>query len=71
MRAAISRSCDVYFYRMAERMGIDRMHEFMSTFGYGELTGIDIPGRESRPICLAGMEAQGVQAQGRPGVVPR
>jgi penicillin-binding protein 2 len=46
MRAAISRSCDVYFYRMAERLGIDRMHEFMSAFGYGDLTGIDIPGEK-------------------------
>jgi penicillin-binding protein 2 len=46
MRSAISRSCDVYFYRMAERMGIDHMHEFMSAFGYGELTGIDIPGEK-------------------------
>jgi penicillin-binding protein 2 len=46
MRSAISRSCDVYFYRVAERMGIDRMHAFMSIFGYGELTGIDIPGEK-------------------------
>jgi penicillin-binding protein 2 len=46
MRSAISRSCDVYFYRLAEKMGIDRMHEFMSAFGYGELTGIDIPGEK-------------------------
>jgi penicillin-binding protein 2 len=46
MRTAISRSCDVYFYKLAERMGIDRMHEFMSAFGYGELTGIDIPGEK-------------------------
>jgi penicillin-binding protein 2 len=46
MRSAISRSCDVYFYRVAERMGIDRMHAFMSTFGYGELTDIDIPGEK-------------------------
>src|ERR1700728_651716 len=46
MRSAISRSCDVYFYRVAEKMGIDRMHEFMSAFGYGELTGIDIPGEK-------------------------
>ena len=46
MRSAISRSCDVYFYRLAERMGIDHMHEFMSAFGYGELTGIDIPGEK-------------------------
>jgi penicillin-binding protein 2 len=47
MRQAISRSCDVYFYRVAEKLGIDRMHEFMSAFGYGELTGIDIPGEKA------------------------
>jgi penicillin-binding protein 2 len=47
MRSAISRSCDVYFYRLAEKMGIDRMHEFMSAFGYGDLTGIDIPGEKA------------------------
>jgi penicillin-binding protein 2 len=46
MRTAISRSCDVYFYRVAEKMGIDHMHEFMSAFGYGELTGVDIPGEK-------------------------
>jgi penicillin-binding protein 2 len=47
MRRAISESCDVYFYRVAERLGIDRMAEFMKTFGYGELTGIDIPGEKA------------------------
>jgi penicillin-binding protein 2 len=47
MRHAISESCDVYFYRLADHMGIDRMHEFMNAFGYGELTGIDIPGEKS------------------------
>jgi penicillin-binding protein 2 len=36
----------VYFYRLADKMGIDRMHAFMSAFGYGELTGIDIPGEK-------------------------
>jgi len=47
MRQAIAESCDVYFYRVAERLGIDRMAEFMKTFGYGELTGIDIPGEKA------------------------
>jgi penicillin-binding protein 2 len=47
MRHAIARSCDVYFYRVAERLGIDRMAEFMKAFGYGELTGIDIPGEKA------------------------
>ena len=46
MRQAIAESCDVYFYRVAQRLGIDRMDEFMKTFGYGALTGIDIPGEK-------------------------
>ena len=47
MRHAIARSCDVYFYRLAERLGIDRMADFMKTFGYGDLTGVDIPGEKA------------------------
>jgi penicillin-binding protein 2 len=46
MREAISYSCDVYFFRVAQRLGINRMDEFMKTFGYGSLTGIDIPGEK-------------------------
>ena len=46
MRRAIAESCDVYFFRLADHMGIDRMAEFMKIFGYGELTGIDIPGEK-------------------------
>lgn len=47
MRQAIAASCDVYFYRVAEKLGIDRMSEFMKTFGYGVLTGVDIPGEKA------------------------
>jgi penicillin-binding protein 2 len=47
MRRAIAESCDVYFFRLADHMGIDRMAEFMKIFGYGELTGIDIPGEKA------------------------
>ena len=47
MRQAIAESCDVYFYRVAEKLGIDRMADFMKTFGYGSLTGIDIPGEKA------------------------
>ena len=47
MRHAIAESCDVYFYKVAQKLGIDRMHEFMSAFGYGDLTGIDIPGEKA------------------------
>lgn len=40
---AIVQSCDVYFYRNAKRLGIDRLHEDMTAFGFGRRTNIDIP----------------------------
>ena len=46
MRMAIGKSCDVYFFRVADRLGIERMAPFMTAFGYGVLTGIDIPGEK-------------------------
>src|ERR1700688_2170599 len=44
MRNAIAESCAVYFFRVAWKLGINRMDDFIKPFGYGELTGIDIPG---------------------------
>jgi len=44
---AISRSSDVYFYRLASTLGIDRMAAFLGPFGYGQPTGIDIGGEKA------------------------
>jgi len=41
---AIVESCDVYFYELAQRLRIDKMYRFMSLFGFGKKTGIDILG---------------------------
>ncbi len=41
---AIAQSCDVYFYALAHEMGIDKMHEALDKFGFGEKTDIDIVG---------------------------
>lgn len=41
MKMAISESCDVYFYELARRLTIDRMHDYLQPFGFGERTGID------------------------------
>jgi penicillin-binding protein 2 len=46
MRQAIAASCDVYFFKVAEKLGIEKMASFMQAFGYGSLTGIDIPGEK-------------------------
>ncbi|AFJ02330.1 Penicillin-binding protein 2 (PBP-2) [Methylophaga frappieri] len=40
---AMAESCDVYFYDLAHALGIDRMHDFMSQFGFGQRSGVDIP----------------------------
>lgn len=40
---AIAQSCDVYFYDLAHRLEIDRIHDFLAPFGFGDRTGIDIP----------------------------
>jgi penicillin-binding protein 2 len=47
MRKAIATSCDVYFYDIANQMGVDRIHAYLSQFGMGQLTGIDIPGEKN------------------------
>ncbi|MFC1748155.1 penicillin-binding protein 2 [Pseudomonadota bacterium] len=44
LKKAITESCDVFFYELAQRMGIDRIHEFLGPFGFGQRTGIDIAG---------------------------
>lgn len=44
MISSIAESCDVYYYSLARDMGIDRMHDLLVSFGFGTLTGIDLPG---------------------------
>ncbi len=46
MDKAIVESCDVYFYELALDLGIGRMHRFLSLFGFGAKTGLDL-GSES------------------------
>ncbi len=41
---AISESCDVYFYELAQRLGIDRLHDFLAQFGFGQKSAVDGPG---------------------------
>jgi cell division protein FtsI/penicillin-binding protein 2 len=39
---AIEESADTFFYQVAYMMGIDRIHNMLSQFGYGKPTGIDL-----------------------------
>ncbi len=44
MRRAIVESSNVYFYTLANEMGVDLIHDQMSQLGFGRLTGIDLKG---------------------------
>jgi penicillin-binding protein 2 len=40
---AIYQSCDVFFYTLAEKLGIDRIAKYATAFGLGQKTGVDLP----------------------------
>jgi penicillin-binding protein 2 len=42
LHQAIVGSCDVYFYNVAQRLGIDRLARYIKGFGFGVPTGIDL-----------------------------
>jgi penicillin-binding protein 2 len=41
---AIAESCDVYFYEISRDIGIDVMHDYLTAFGLGSQTGVDMVG---------------------------
>ncbi len=43
LRDSIAQSCDVYFYELANRLGIDALAESLDDFGIGSVTGVDLP----------------------------
>ncbi len=43
---SIAESCDVYFYELSQSLGINNMHEYLTRFGLGSNTGIDINGEK-------------------------
>ncbi|NQZ81487.1 MAG: penicillin-binding protein 2 [Colwellia sp.] len=58
LNKAIEQSCNVYFYQLAVKLGIDNITNMMERFGFGDYTGIDIyeesrailPGREMKRV---------------------
>jgi penicillin-binding protein 2 len=44
MYKSIVKSCDTYYYMLANDLGVDAMHDFMAPLGLGQLTGIDMLG---------------------------
>ncbi|MGC6404481.1 MAG: penicillin-binding protein 2 [Candidatus Comchoanobacterales bacterium] len=47
LKKALMISCDTYFYQLGHKMGIDLIHEGLLEFGFGQPSGLDIPGELS------------------------
>ncbi len=47
LHTAIVKSCDIYFYNVGQRLGIDRLSYYGTSFGLGRKTGVDLPGEDS------------------------
>ena len=46
MHGALRESCDVWFYEMARRLGVDRIAEMAKRFGLGRRLGVDLAGEQ-------------------------
>ncbi|MBV1774683.1 penicillin-binding protein 2 [Burkholderiaceae bacterium DAT-1] len=46
MKTSIVHSCDTYYYQLAMDMGIDNIARFMAPFGFGQKSGVDLPGEK-------------------------
>ena len=44
MYRSIVKSSNVYYYTLANELGVDAMHDFMKPLGFGQITGIDLQG---------------------------
>jgi penicillin-binding protein 2 len=62
MRSAIMASCDVYFYEMARRVGMDRIAAMANRFGLGVDLDIELPGARRGLVPTRGWRL----AQGKP-----
>ncbi|MGO3219002.1 MAG: penicillin-binding protein 2 [Psychrobacter celer] len=47
LKKSVVMSVDTYYYKLAYEMGIQRLHDWMVRFGFGEQTGIDLPHERS------------------------
>jgi penicillin-binding protein 2 len=44
LHRSIVKSSDVYYYQLADDLGVDAIHDFMKPWGFGQVTGIDVDG---------------------------
>jgi penicillin-binding protein 2 len=58
MARSIVKSSNVYYYSLANEMGVDLIHEQLTPFGFGVKTGIDLGRRGHRRAAVHRLEAR-------------
>jgi len=64
---ALVHSCDVYFYTIGQRMGIDVMAEFGKDFGLGKVTGVELPSERAGIMPSTAWKQKAKHEQWLPG----
>ncbi|MEK6583854.1 MAG: penicillin-binding protein 2, partial [Nitrospirota bacterium] len=64
---AIVESCDVYFYQLGNRMGVDTIEKYASLFGLGDVTGIDLPSEKKGLVPSTKWKLQARKERWYPG----
>ncbi|MBQ7116406.1 MAG: hypothetical protein IJN94_08330 [Clostridia bacterium] len=57
--SAIQKSCNIYFFEMGRKLGIDKMNKYCSLLGLGQKTGVELPEAEGVLASIANKEAAG------------
>lgn len=64
LHTAITQSCDVYFYQLGLKLGVDRIHKWLSLFGFDNATGIGLPDESSGLIPSSDWKRKAHKNQG-------
>ena len=57
--SALEKSCNIYYFEMGKKLGIDKMNKYCGLLGLGQKTGIEIPEAEGVLASIANKEAVG------------
>jgi penicillin-binding protein 2 len=64
---AIERSSNIFFYKMGIALGIDRMYNYISQFGIGQRTGIELPRENPGVMPNSAWKKQAIHEEWQPG----
>ena len=56
---ALQKSCNVFFFEMGQKLGIDKMNKYSGLLGLGQKTGVELPEAEGVLASIANKEAAG------------